>query len=402
MVAAVAEHGYAQTTITELVALAGVSKRDFYALFDGKDECFLSTFDVIMSAVVERVGATDLEGDPRERMRSALTSFMELVVAEPEAAVLTAVEAQSLGLAGIAHRDRAADAFQAMIEQGFERAGSRKRVSGMAVRAVVAGILGVVYRHLIEGRLSQLPGTVDGLVDWTMSYQRPDNELARRAIAGARAGSRGMSEGGSKTLGWREPPDSRRSRAELSQRERIMRAVAQLVTEKGFSTLSIPSISARAGTSNQTFYEYFSSKREVLLAVSDVIASEAIEAARLAYGRGEGGPRSVGMAIRGTLEYLAANELFAQVAFLHLQTAGPIARDRVDTVVDRFAAFIFGGEEGWEPDVPDSLPIAIGSGCWSIVQHELILGDASGLPALAPALARVIFAPHSGPVMGPT
>ena len=41
MVEAVARHGYAGTTLRELVRLAGVSKTTFYEHFDSKQECFL-------------------------------------------------------------------------------------------------------------------------------------------------------------------------------------------------------------------------------------------------------------------------------------------------------------------------------------------------------------------------
>ena len=48
MVAAVARHGYAETTVGELVALAGVSKSTFYEHFPSKQECFLATFETIV------------------------------------------------------------------------------------------------------------------------------------------------------------------------------------------------------------------------------------------------------------------------------------------------------------------------------------------------------------------
>src|SRR5262245_11563495 len=47
MVEAVARHGYAGTTLRELVRLAGVSKSTFYEHFESKQDCFLETFDEI-------------------------------------------------------------------------------------------------------------------------------------------------------------------------------------------------------------------------------------------------------------------------------------------------------------------------------------------------------------------
>ena len=67
MVEASARHGYAGTTLHELVRLAGVSKTTFYGHFKGKQECFLATFDEIIAQVTDLVSAAYLEeGDSRE------------------------------------------------------------------------------------------------------------------------------------------------------------------------------------------------------------------------------------------------------------------------------------------------------------------------------------------------
>src|SRR5690242_15072 len=56
MVEAVARHGYAGTTLRELVALAGVSKTTFYEHFESKEDCFLATLDAIIAETTRRVG----------------------------------------------------------------------------------------------------------------------------------------------------------------------------------------------------------------------------------------------------------------------------------------------------------------------------------------------------------
>lgn len=98
MVEAVARHGFAGTTLNELVTLAGVSKSTFYQHFDNKLDCFLATFDEIVREVGVRVGeAYRQPGDFRERLVNALTVFMDLVLEELAAANLAAVESLTLG-----------------------------------------------------------------------------------------------------------------------------------------------------------------------------------------------------------------------------------------------------------------------------------------------------------------
>ena len=98
------------------------------------------------------------------------------------------------------------------------------------------------------GNQDALPERIEELVDWALAYQREDSAVLREAIAAARGRPQRRRRGDS-AVDWSEPPDSRRSRAELSQRERIVRAAARVVVDRGYETLSIPTISAAAGTS---------------------------------------------------------------------------------------------------------------------------------------------------------
>jgi AcrR family transcriptional regulator len=397
MVEAVARHGYGGTTLRELVRLAGVSKTTFYEHFDSKQECFLATFDEIVSQVTERVSAAYREGgDFRERLVAALNVFMNLTVTEPDAAMLTAVESLTLGAAGVAHRERGSEAFELLIRQSFEHSPAKGEVSARTIRAIAAGIRGVVYRRLRTGKVEELPGLVDELVDWALEYQRPDGDAVRLAAAAAAkplAACADEDDG----LDWREPPDSPRSRTELTQRERIVRAVGQLVVEKGFETLSIPAISAKAGTSNQTFYEHFSNKREAFLAAFDASASEGLLVTTAAFEAAGDSPEAVGAAIRAVLEHISRHELFAQLTFFDLQTAGPVALDRADAVMDSFTSFLRPGiaPKGVDNQATEALLQAVGSGAWSVIQHELVLGNRASLPDLAPELVRIVLTPFA-------
>ena len=67
MVEAVAENGYAGTSVRQVVGLAGVSRRSFYEQFPNKEECFLATYDVIAGRGVKgiRRAHEDSEGPLR-------------------------------------------------------------------------------------------------------------------------------------------------------------------------------------------------------------------------------------------------------------------------------------------------------------------------------------------------
>jgi AcrR family transcriptional regulator len=396
MVEAVARHGYAGTTLRELVRLAGVSKSTFYEHFESKQEAFLATSDEIVNQVAERVGAAyQTGGDHRERLVAGLTAFMNLVADEPQAATLTTVETLTLGKAGVEHRERGSEVFETMVRQSFDQSPAEVEVSARTVRAIAAGIRGVVYRHLRAGTADQLPNLVDELADWAIGYQRPPDEAVQRAAAAAGEPRLEAAEGSGEELDWNEPPDSPRSRAELTQRERIVRAIGILVVERGYETLSIPAISATAGTSNQTFYEHFDNKREAFLAAFDVTAAEGLSATSKAFESAGNGPEAIGAALRAMLEHIAGNELFARLAFFDLQTAGPAALDRADDAMERFTAFLRPGLAPAGVDATASAVTlqAVASGAWSVIQHELAHGQTGSLPELAPELTQIILMP---------
>ncbi|MGC1167190.1 MAG: TetR/AcrR family transcriptional regulator [Solirubrobacterales bacterium] len=398
MVEAVARHGYAGTTLRELVTLAGVSKTTFYQHFESKQDCFLATFDEIIEQLSARVGEAYRSGeDFRGRLVAGLAAFMNLAVEEPAAASLTAVESLTLGAAGVAHRERASERFGALFQQSFARSPSDRQVSEIVVRAIVTGIRGVAYQRLRQGRAEQLPSVVEELVDWALRYQEPDSEATQRAVARAALEPEPVSEpdvGADSLPSWDEPPDTPRSRVALTQRERIVRAAALVVVERGYEALSIPAISAASGTSNQTFYEHFASKRDAFLAAFEILGAEALGKAASAFEREDDHAEAIGASLRALLEHIAGNALFARLAFFELPTAGPVALDHADQMLGSFGALlkpdVASGEIG-EP-LPRSVLEAIPSGIWAVIQHEIVRGRRESLPQIAPQVTRIVLA----------
>lgn len=395
---AVARHGFASTTVRELVTLAGVSKSTFYDHFESKEECFLATFDSIVTQVAEEVAdAYGGAGDERERLVTALTRFMEIVVERPEAAAFAIVDSLTLGSAGIAYRERAWEAFEQMARQYFVNTSPREEVSDLTVRAIIAGVSGVVYQYLRNNRTAELPGVVEPLIDWALSYQGPDNEPVHRAVAAAeRPPAPEIGDAGDgEAPGWDEPPDSPLSRAALSQRERIIRAAAAVVVEHGYKSLSIPAISAAAGTSNQTFYENFSSKREAFLAAYECASAQAGRAIAKAFEDAAGGPESVGAALRALTEHVARDRMYGQLAFVEMMTAGPPALTSSEEVTNGVLSFFEASREAKElgSEVPRIVLEATAAGIWFVIQREIAHGRGASLPGKAPELAKLALAP---------
>src|SRR5215467_16170916 len=54
---AIAENGYASTTIAHITRHAAVSRRTFYEHFNSKDECFVAAYEAVMEQLRERIEA---------------------------------------------------------------------------------------------------------------------------------------------------------------------------------------------------------------------------------------------------------------------------------------------------------------------------------------------------------
>ena len=154
MVETVAERRFAGTEIGEVVARAGVSRRDFDALFTDKEACFVA---LISDNVLQLVRAVEAAWQPDtswpERVRLGLNAFVGALVTDPTRTRITMVES---GTAGPAAAQEVRAGFQRFVPY-FEA--GRDQVSfdlpAPTADAIVGGIALTVQRQVAEG---DIPG----------------------------------------------------------------------------------------------------------------------------------------------------------------------------------------------------------------------------------------------------
>jgi AcrR family transcriptional regulator len=178
-----------------------------------------------------------------------------------------------------------------------------------------------------------------------------------------------------------------------SQRERMLRAMAEAMAERGYAFTPVAEIIRRAGVSRETFYEQFSSKQDCFLAAyAEAVGGlgEALDAARA----GEGTPVERFDRVLGIyLAALAADPNGARLFLVEVYAAGPdVARRRgetqqrfVDGLVEVFDVRSTAGRFACE---------ALMASVISMATARVVAGDVAGLAALrAPfvELARSLF-----------
>jgi AcrR family transcriptional regulator len=164
MAEAVAEHGYANTSVASVLRRAHVSRESFYEQFDNKEACFLAAYDASAGLVLRGMGdalGDEPAGDAAERLGAALERYLAMLQSEPAIARTFLVEVYAAGEAALARRVAVQQRF---VDAVAELAGARTADQRFACEAVVAAVAGLVTQRVCAGRLDDLHALHDPLM----------------------------------------------------------------------------------------------------------------------------------------------------------------------------------------------------------------------------------------------
>jgi len=153
-----AAKGYRAVTVEDIVVYAGVSRRTFYDLFAGKQECFLDAYELVMDRVLAAVEEAYSAGERvwPERIASGLGVLLERFASASAFARLTVVEVLSAGHLALERRDATLRRFEVFFEPGGALLPIAVAEQQLLARAVVGGISETLYSRIIAGA-TELP-----------------------------------------------------------------------------------------------------------------------------------------------------------------------------------------------------------------------------------------------------
>lgn len=96
----VAERGYAATTVADIVSRANVSRRTFYELYRGRDDCFVAAFESAVGYVIGQLAASVADvprKDWRALIRGTLTTYLQVLADNAPCARALHVECLAAG-----------------------------------------------------------------------------------------------------------------------------------------------------------------------------------------------------------------------------------------------------------------------------------------------------------------
>jgi AcrR family transcriptional regulator len=96
----IAERGYRETTIADIVRHARTSKRTFYQEFNGKEECFIELLHTANQEMIAQIkGAVDPEAFWQDQVRQAIDAYVSAIEARPAVTLSWIRELPALGAA---------------------------------------------------------------------------------------------------------------------------------------------------------------------------------------------------------------------------------------------------------------------------------------------------------------
>ena len=172
VIAAVAESGFGDVSVAQIVRRAKVSKAAFYAHFTDKEDCFLTATRAGGQVMIDRVAAAARmlpSGTSAEDMlRASVTAFLEFLAAEPAFARAFYIDMPAAGPRAVRRIEAAQHSFARLNQAWHERARRLNpdwpQVPYQAYYALAGATTELVRTEVRQGRIATITGLVDTLI----------------------------------------------------------------------------------------------------------------------------------------------------------------------------------------------------------------------------------------------
>jgi AcrR family transcriptional regulator/DNA-binding transcriptional ArsR family regulator len=151
----VAERGYANTTIDQVVKRASMSPTTFYANFDGKQDALRAAIDSAGAQIAAAVlPAFRRHPDWPSAMRAAFGALLNFLASRPALAHLIMVDVYAAGSEALQRRETALQPVTGLLQEAQHRF---PQVPPIATEAIFGGLYSLAYRQVRETGAGGLP-----------------------------------------------------------------------------------------------------------------------------------------------------------------------------------------------------------------------------------------------------
>lgn len=187
MLALVAEHGYAATSVPAVTTAARVARNTFYTFFPDKQSCFLAACAEAASDVIATMETFGIEADWVVGVRRGMRTWLQWWQERPGFARAYLMELPLVGEGAVQQRERTYQRF----EQLFVRLGARIRreqaglppLPDFVPRVLVYALLELVAAEVRAGRTKRLTNIEDAAMFVTVKLLA-DDATAQTTLTG--------------------------------------------------------------------------------------------------------------------------------------------------------------------------------------------------------------------------
>lgn len=182
------------------------------------------------------------------------------------------------------------------------------------------------------------------------------------------------------------------------QRARILTALAEEISEKGYREVTVATIVKRAKVARRTFYDSFGSKEECFLMAQEYAMATALERVVEAAGELDSWPLRVRAGLAAFLEYVVAEPALARTCMVEALGAGPAAVRRYEESQQAFISLFRLGRDvsPHAAELPETMEEALIGGVFWLVHQRLASSDPKGMADLLPELVEFTLTPYLG------
>jgi AcrR family transcriptional regulator len=411
MGAAVGKQGYANTTVADVIAIAGVSRKAFYEHFANREECFLETYDAITAESVERVASAYRSADNfSEAIAASIEALFKRATVSPLEIRIALIEIGAVEPAGAERREQLIGDYEQLLRESLQLAPGAGTIPNPILRAIVGGVTHVLHSQVRAGRERRLHKLVPDLVSWITSYypapeailnlRDPPPKRPFAGLVGGRApGSLSPPNPSSrKRRGLRGEHVSSHSFVVHSQRERILDAIANLSADKGYAAVTVKEIAEHAAVSLDAFYEHYEDKEDAFLVAYEVGHSKNLTIVERAYDAAPNWRSAIRAAIAALFDFMASEPAFAHLSLVDARIATDRTVERAGRGVSAYAQMLLPGLEGAAGEnAPPAVAIeAIVGGIFELCLSYTLKHRAQELSELVPRATYFALAPFVG------
>ena len=374
VVAVVSNKGYEACTVADIVELSGVSRSAFYEHFSNKDECITAAAEEMIELAIVELDQLDENGLP-PGPETILERFIALVCAEPAAARVCFVELHAAGRRGEEIADRGSESLARIVAEANSRQSMGEQMKPAMIEMLTGGLGKLVQSRISSGREEELSDLAPGLWAWFKSVEPPPRPLGspRRQRPGPGPGFEGYTPS-----------------------ERIARAVARVMSKKGYRAMSTDDIAAQAAISLSTFYANFADKRDAVLAALEMSGAQIMALAGPAARRAGDWQQGVRALYEAMFSYFVAEPEMARLATIGVYEAGPQALARRDRVINSLTEMLAPGFEE-NPGASEVSTEAAAATVYALMRKEVRARGPESLGSVVPLATYITLVGFIGP-----